>query len=123
MITSEERTESRQGIDTLLTLFSEHSTRMVTDRLSDNTVSIAPSTHVAKQKLNLSVNQARTECVPLGCTHNLWIRASVFDHEFKRTVWTGYFKVGAPFAKKSDQKAIDSFADSLLEELKDSDLL
>ncbi|MDH5711688.1 MAG: hypothetical protein OEZ15_08515 [Gammaproteobacteria bacterium] len=123
IITPQEKIDSKQGIDTLLSLFSVHSVQLVTDGLRNNGVTLAKTGDQFAQKLNLVVHQSRTECVPLGCTHNLWIRASILDFELKRFVWTGYFKVGAPYSKQSDIAAIESFSRALIDELKNSELI
>ena len=123
IITPQVKIDSKQGIDTLLSLFSEHSVKLVTDGLRHNGVTIATTDQQFAQKLNLVVHQSRTECVPLGCTHNLWIRASILDYELGRFVWTAYFKVGAPYAKQSNIKAIESFSQALIEELINSELI
>lgn len=119
----EERGESKRGVETLLSLFSEYSVDMVTDKLIKNSVVISADTDAALQQLKLTATQGHTDCVPVGCTHNLWIRAYIIDTELKKTVWSGYFKVGKPYAEKSVKDTIDNFAESLVDELKSSDLI
>ena len=119
----EEREKSKKGIKTLLSLFSEYSVDMVSDKLIKSSVLISPSSDTSLQKLKLTATQADTECVPIGCTHNLWIRAYIIDVKLNQAVWTGYFKVGKPYANESDKNAIESFSKSLVDELKSSDLI
>lgn len=119
----EERGKSKTGIETLLSLFSDYSVDMVSDKLIKNAVLISPGSDTALHQLKLTATQAHTECVPFGCTHNLWIRAYIIDLKLKKNVWTGNFKVGKPYAKKSNKNTIDNFSQSLVDELKSSDLI
>ena len=117
-INSEDKEVSKNGIKTLLSLFTDHGVSMVSEGLGNNSVTTITDSEKALHKLTFTAVKGETKCVPLGCTHNLRIFVRVFDVELKKTVWTASFLVGKPYAVKSDETTLKNFVESLIDELK-----
>ncbi|MFZ6815117.1 hypothetical protein ACO0K3_11665 [Undibacterium sp. Rencai35W] len=63
------------------------------------------------------------DCSALACQGSMLYQVSLFDNEEKRVVWTGSFKVGAPFPFKPDASIVESFASSVTTQLVGAQLL
>jgi len=122
-ITSMDKEASRNGIKTLLALFKERGPSMVSEALGKHSVTTVSGSESAMHNLLFTAVKAETKCVPLGCTHNLRIFVRLSDAELKKTVWTASFLVGKPYADKSDEKTLENFVGSLMDELKDDKLI
>lgn len=122
-ITEREKEQSRKNIADLQALFSRELPTLVSDALQKNSVIVQPTNRGAAS-LIIIPNYAESECSPLGCKDALWLRVQLVDEKERKIVWTGSFKVGAPSVlSKNDASVVKNFADTLVSQLRLSDLI
>ena len=122
-ISEKDRERSTTSAAELQALFARALPDIVPATLRKYAVSVQPDRRAAATQLRIAPVSAETECAPLGCKDSLWLDVQLFDREERRTVWSGRFKVGAPFPVTNDAAVVQSFADSLVSHLKSSGLL
>lgn len=123
IISGEDKRAAQQGTAELLQLFAMNMPRTVSGALSDANVIVPPSRETTSTQLRFRPVGSDTDCAPLGCVSSLWVEVTLYDKGLGKVVWSGVFKVGAPFPLKNDEAVIEKFTQSLIGELKNSRLL
>lgn len=121
-VSASDRAKSNKNIADLL-LFLRELKGTAAAALEKNGVKAAPENMLAATYLRIAPVLGETECAPLGCIDSLWLEAVLFDRQEGKTVWTGRFKVGAPFTGTNDATVVQRFVATLVSQLKASDLL
>ena len=122
--------DSRENLGALLRILSRQVTSAVSARLNANgvlastlandAVSVAKSTQYV---IKVFPDFAGSQCSALSCSHDVGLIVTVSDLGLKKMVWQGAFKVGAPMGAPVTEKLLDSFADSLISELHNANLI
>jgi hypothetical protein len=123
-ISEKDKAQSKKNIADLQALFSREFPRLVSAALQNSSVTVQPIKSAAATQLRITPTYSETECVPLGCTDSLWLQVQLFDIQERKSVWSGRFKVGAPMVwNTNDVTVVQSFTDTLVSQLKSSNLL
>lgn len=123
-ISEKDKEQSRKHVADLETLFSREIPVVVSAALQKSAVAVRPAGSAAATQLQIIPTSSETECTPFGCQDSLWLQAQLIDSQEKRLVWSGRFKVGAPLlGGKNDVTVVQSFTDTLISQLKASNLL
>jgi hypothetical protein len=123
-ISERDKEQTRRNISDLQALFSRELPTLVSDALQQNSVTVRPPNRGAATSLIIIPNYSESECTPLGCKDSLWLRVQLLDVNERKMVWTGSFKVGAPSVlSKNDVAVVKDFADTLVSQLRLSELL
>ncbi len=122
-ISDKDRTRARKNIAELQDLFAREVPTAVPAGLRKNAVEVLPYGTGAATQLKLTVNHAQVDCTPGGCQDSLWLDVSLFDTAEQKSVWSGRFKVGAPYPLNNDAAVVASFTETLVSQLKAANLL
>lgn len=122
-ITEQDKIEARKGISELMALFSRHAVNTMGKALTDARVHVHPRETTAATRLVIFPVGSISGCASAGCEHTLRVQVSLFDKTESKEVWSGTFKVGAPFLAKGDEALVKGFADAVIAELKSSGML
>ncbi len=123
VVTEKDKSESRAEIRELMALFTTSAPGAMRDGLRSAGVSLTPQGTRATTRLRIQPTSATTDCAALGCQHSLWLWVALDDRSEQKTVWSGSFKVGAPFPTRNDESVVKSFTESVIAELRRSGLL
>lgn len=108
---------------TLQSLFAGHAPETIGKALAQSRVVIAASRDTAATELTITPTHMALDCAQFGCQHAIWVQASLRDKTLKKEVWSGSFKVGAPYPMPHSDTIIASFTATLLDQLKKTSLL
>lgn len=122
-ITEQDKIEARKGISELMALFSRHAVNAMSKALTDAQVHIHPREATTTTKLLISPVGSISGCTGSGCEHTLKVQVALYDSAAGKDVWSGTFKVAAPYMAKGDEALVKDFADAVVVELKRSNLL
>lgn len=122
-ITDRDKEKSNNHVAELMSLFSSNITNKLTNVLDKNQIKVQPLNSSAATQLRITPTSGRDECTALGCNTSLWVLVQLFDTGENKSAWSGSFKVGAQWPAKNDESVIEHFADTLISELKNSELL
>ncbi len=123
VISDKAKERSNKHVAELVSLFSSHITHNLSIVLDKNQIKVQQQNSAAATQLIITPTSGRDECTALGCNTSLWIQVQLFDTGENKSVWSGAFKVGAQWPAKNDESVVKHFSDSLILELKKSELL
>lgn len=123
LITEQDKLEARKGIYELMMLFSRHAVDALGKTLTESRVHVHPREATAATKLLISPVDSTSGCTGPGCGHTLKVQAALYDRTTGKEVWSGTFKVAAPYMTKGDETLIKGFADAVVAELKRTNML
>jgi hypothetical protein len=120
---SDDKENASRGVKEILDVFKKHAANMVVEGLKKHKVSVVKKPAKDTIKFIMFPVSGRAECAPLGCNYSLNIAVNVISSKYKKPVWVGRFKVGAPFNGEQNADVIKQFTDSLFDELKSAELI
>ena len=122
-ITPADLDNSRAAGVQLQSLFAGHAPKTIGKALAESRVVIAESRDTAATELTITPTYMALDCAQVGCQHAIWVQASLRDKALKKEVWSGSFKVGAPYPMPHSDTIIASFTTTLVDQLKKASLL
>lgn len=122
-ITPADLDNSRAAGVQLQSLFAGHAPKTIAKALAESRVVIAESREAAATELTITPTHMALDCAQVGCQHAIWVQASLRDKALKKEVWSGSFKVGAPYPMPHSDTIIASFTTTLIDQLKKASLL
>lgn len=122
-VTEQDKLEARKGIYELMMLFSGHAVDAMGKALTEAKVHVHPREATAATKLLISPVGSVSGCTGPGCEHTLKVQAALYDRTTGKEVWSGTFKVTAPYMAKGDETLVKGFADAVVAELRRSNML
>lgn len=120
---NDDKENASKGVKDILDVFNKHAGKMVVEGLKKHNVNFVKKSGDNTIKFIMSPAGGRAECAPLGCNYSLYIAVNIVSSKFKKPVWVGRFKVGAPFNGDQNADVIQQFTDSLIGELKSAELI
>ena len=129
-ITDANKAESREHLGQLMGLLTSQSSRVVSAKLKATGLAAFPVANDAPSSprdtpflIKIYPAFAGSECSAVSCSHDVGLIVIAWDFALKKNVWQGDFKVGAPLGGAISEQLLDSFATSLVNELKNAKLL
>ncbi len=129
-ISSDNIADAKENLGALMRLLSRRGTSAVSAKLNasgvqattlaNDAVSVAKSTIYV---IKVYPDFAGSECSAMHCAHDVGLLVTVTDLTLKKDVWQGAFKVGAPMGAPVTERLLDSFADSVVSELRKANLI
>ena len=120
---TDDKENASKGVKEILDVFNKHAGKMVVEGLKKHKVDFVKKPKDDTIKFIMAPSGGRAECAPLGCNYSLYITVNLVSSKFKKPVWIGRFKVGAPFNGVQNADVIKQFTDSLIGELKSAELI
>lgn len=122
-----EPTRAQRYTNELLALFRAHARPLVAQELQGVGVTVVSDgqTAVGTARVLLEAESFAADCSALYCVYSLWLNATVYDdaHSATTPVWRGRFKSGQHTLPKNDKTVVESFARSLVAQLKYAEIL
>lgn len=122
-VTEQDKLEAKKGIYELMMLFSRHAVEVMGEALTEAKVHVHPRETIAATKLMISPVGSISGCTGPGCEHTLKVQVALYDRTAGKEVWSGIFRVTAPYMTKGDETLVKGFADAVVAELKRTNML
>lgn len=122
-VTEQDKIEARKGIFEMLALFSRHAVDAMSKALGGAGVKVHSTSSAAATRMVISPAGSISGCTGPGCEHTLKVRVALYDRAARKDVWSGTFKVTAPYLTKGDETLVKGFADAVVAELKRTNML
>lgn len=122
-----EPTKAQRYTGELLALFRTHARSLVARELQGAGVTVLNSGQATAgvARVLLEADSFAADCSALYCVYSLWVNVMVYDdaHSTTAPVWRGRFKTGQHTLPKNDKTVVESFARSLVTQLKYAEIL
>jgi hypothetical protein len=129
-ITDANKVDSRENLGQLMRLLTSRSSLVVSAKLKASGIAAFPIANDAPSSprdtpflIKIYPAFAGSECSAVSCSHDVGLIVVAWDFALKKNVWQGDFKVGAPLGGTISDQLLDSFATSLVNELRNAHLL
>jgi len=122
-ITELDKVNARKGITELMALFSRHAVSSMSKALTEAGVQVNPRAPSAATRMVITPVGSNTGCAASACEHTLKVQVALFDKTEGKEVWSGTFKVGAPYMAQIDEAVVKGFTDAVIVELKRTNML